>query len=109
MDDRDHGTRDGSLTFLGRRLPPAFELRLLALDPGGDRAYDAAEWRGALVVVERGEIELEALSGRCWTFRTGDVLWLVGLPLRALHNRGAEQAVLAAVRRRAATPPAAAV
>jgi hypothetical protein len=100
MDDRDDGTGDGRLTFLDRPLPAAFELRLVALDPGGDRPYDAAEWRGALVVVERGEVELEANSGRCWTFKAGSVLWLVGLPLRALHNRGAEQTVLSAVTRR---------
>jgi hypothetical protein len=46
------------LSFLGRRLPPAFELRVVAVAPGGERPYDEDEWRDALVVVERGEIEL---------------------------------------------------
>src|SRR3954469_16152693 len=101
MDDRDGtGIGAGRLTFLDRALPATFELRLVALDPGGDRPYDPAEWRGALVVVERGEVELEATSGRCWTFKAGSVLWPVALPRRALHNRGPEQTVLSAVTRR---------
>ena len=48
-------------------------------------------------MVERGEIELECLAGNRLRCGAGAVLWLVGLPLRALHNRGSETAVLAAV------------
>jgi hypothetical protein len=88
------------LSFLDRPLPPAFERRRIAVAPGRERAYDEADWRGALVVVERGEIEVEDLDGRCESFRRGDVLWLVGLPLRALHNRGLETTLLVAVSRR---------
>jgi len=75
----------------------SFELRRIAVDPGGERAYDAAEWADAVVGVERGEIVLESVEGTCWAFGPGSVLWLAGLPLRALVNRGAERAVLAAV------------
>jgi hypothetical protein len=89
-----------SISFLGRRLPPRFELRVVTVAPGHRRDYDQAEWRDALVVVERGELELECLGGSRRCFRRGDVLWLEGLPLRALHNRGPEPAVLAAVSRR---------
>jgi hypothetical protein len=86
-------------SFLGRPLPPGFRLHVVALAPGHARAYDSAEWRDALVVVERGAIELETVSdGRC-PFERGDVLWLNGLPVRALHNRGVEPAVLVAVSR----------
>jgi quercetin dioxygenase-like cupin family protein len=77
-----------------------FEVRLVAVAPGGSLAYHDAEWRDALVVVERGEIELESLSGSLRSFERGDVLWLAGLPLRALHNRGHQPAVLVAVSRR---------
>jgi quercetin dioxygenase-like cupin family protein len=97
MDDAGGPER---LSFLGRRLPPAFEMRTLALAPGGRRAYDAAEWRDALVVIERGEIELECRGGQLTRFGTGDVLWLFGLPLRTLHNRGPETALVVAVSRR---------
>jgi glyoxylate utilization-related uncharacterized protein len=79
---------------------PAFEVRELALPPGAERAYDGGEWRDALVFVERGEIELESLGGRRRRFQRGAILWLAGLSLRSLRNRGRETAVLFAVTRR---------
>jgi hypothetical protein len=88
------------VSFLGRPLPPAFALRSVAVAPGRERAFDEAEWQDALVVVERGEIELEFVGASRHTCARGDVLWLSGLPLRALHNRGTEPALLVAVRRR---------
>ena len=71
----------------------------MAVAPGRTRRYDDAEWRGALVIVEHGAIELEAGSGTLHRFARGDVLWLAGLALQALHNRGREQAVLVAITR----------
>jgi hypothetical protein len=97
MDPRPEPDR---LACLDRPLPPAFERREIALAPGRERAYDEAEWRGALVIVDRGEIELECLSGTSRRFGCGDILWLVGLPLRALHNRGSQPALIVAVSRR---------
>jgi hypothetical protein len=76
-----------------------FEIRVVDLAPGRARRYADAEWRDALVVVERGEIELEAEDHTLWRFARGDMLWLTGLPLRAVHNRGAEPARLVAVSR----------
>jgi hypothetical protein len=90
----------GRLQLLDRPLPPAFALRFVTVEPGVPRRYDEAEWRDGLVVVEHGDIELEALSGARVVFRRGDVLWLVGLPLRALHNHGREPVWLVAVSRR---------
>jgi hypothetical protein len=90
---------DERLSFRGRRLAPAFDARAVTVAPGRERAFEQAEWRDAIVVVERGEIELESLGGSRWPFGRGDVLWLVGLPLRALHNRGREPAILVAVSR----------
>ena len=91
------------LSFLGRRLPPSFERRVVVLAPDYTWVYDDAEWRGAIVVVEHGQIELECLDGSRHCFGRGDVLWLDRLPLRALHNRGHMSAVLVAVSRRAAS------
>ena len=88
------------LSFLGRRLAPGFVLRVVVVAPGAQRAYSEAEWRDAIVVVEWGEIVLEPLTGRSYCFERGDVLWLQGLALRALRNRGREPAVLVAVARR---------
>ena len=90
---------DVSLAFVEEPVPPAFRRTVTVLAAGGACAYDDEEWRDALVVVKRGEIELECLGGTRRTFRQGDILWLCGLPLRALHNRGTEPAVLVAVSR----------
>jgi hypothetical protein len=88
------------LSLLDRPLPPEFDLRLVAVAPGRVRPYSEADWRDALVVLHRGEIELECPGGRRKSFQRGDVLWLAGLPLRVLRNRGPEPALLIAVSRR---------
>jgi hypothetical protein len=67
--------------------------------PGESLPYDAADWRDALVLVRRGEISLRMSCGRSWYFQTGDVLWLAGLPIASLHNRGRRPAVLVAASR----------
>ena len=82
------------------RLVPAFDVRVVVVVPGGERAYEESEWRDALVVLESGDIDLESVGGSRHHFRSGDVLWLTGLPLRALHNYGPEPALLVAVSRR---------
>jgi hypothetical protein len=79
-----------------------FDRRVVSVPPGRARTYDEADWRDALVLVVRGEIELEARGGSRQRFARGAVLSLAGLSLRALHNRGAEPAELVAVRRRRA-------
>jgi hypothetical protein len=78
----------------------AFVLRTVVLAPGGTRTYEEAEWRDALVAIARGEVELECLSGTSYRFGRGDLLWLAGLSLRALHNPGREPSLLVAVSRR---------
>jgi quercetin dioxygenase-like cupin family protein len=95
----DHGVAD-RLSFLGRGLPPEWELRVVSVAPGGQRPYDENEWRDALVVVESGEIELECSAGGRRRFGAGSILWLFGLELRTLHNRGDEPALVVAVSRR---------
>jgi hypothetical protein len=45
-------------------------------------------------------IELETASGVCTSFVAGDLLWLVGLDLRLLRNRGPIPAVMASITRR---------
>jgi hypothetical protein len=92
------------LSLLAREPPPGFRLRVLIIAPMGTHPYRGTEWRDALVVIERGEVQLERLDGSLWTFTSGAVLWLAGLPLRALHNRREDVAVLAAVSRCRWTP-----
>jgi hypothetical protein len=82
------------------KAPPGFEFRAVAVEVGVERIYDEVEWRDALVVVTRGEIELECVGGESCRFGPGSVLCLVGLPLRALRSHGTEPALLVAVTRR---------
>ena len=51
------------LSFLATRLPSGFETRAILLAPGSTRTFVAAEWCGAIAVIERGEIHLECSSG----------------------------------------------
>jgi quercetin dioxygenase-like cupin family protein len=90
------------ITFLGRPLGPSFRARIVTIRPGGTRPYDEAEWRDALVVVECGAVVVEGHAGSRKAFGAGDVLWLTGMGVRALHNEGQENAVLIAVSRRQA-------
>jgi hypothetical protein len=97
----ESGTSDDHpLSFLVQAPPPEYELREITVPAGRSRPYDEREWEDALVVIERGEIELECASGRRWCFERGAVLWLVGLALRAIHNHRREPAVLIAISRR---------
>ena len=86
-------------------LPPAFRRRVVSIEPGGEVLYEAADWEDALVVVERGELEVEGRCGGRRRFQRGDVLWLAGLPLTILRNPGTEPAQIAAVSRRGPEDP----
>jgi hypothetical protein len=77
-----------------------FARRRVVLDPGASRPYEPAEWDDALVIVKRGEIDVECLAGGRMRFVAGDMLWLTGLPLRCLRNPGPEPVVLSAISRR---------
>jgi quercetin dioxygenase-like cupin family protein len=77
----------------------SFERRTVTVEPGCERPYDPAEWFDSLVVVQDGEVELHGHSGELARFKRGDVLWLTGLPVRALRNPGPDPAVLVAVSR----------
>jgi predicted enzyme related to lactoylglutathione lyase len=83
-----------------------FCARAVTIAPGDERPYDAAEWCDAIVSVERGELELECVSGACQRFERGSLLWLCDLPLRALRSTGRDPLLLVAVSRSdELTPP----
>jgi hypothetical protein len=88
-------------SFPGSRVPHGFRLRRIVVDCGAERAYEEKEWVDAIVVVEEGEIELECVRGSRHRFGRGDVIWLVGLPLRVLRCSGTGPAILLAVSRSA--------
>lgn len=79
---------------------PGFRRTTVRIEPGHCRPYRAVDWVDCLVVIESGEVDLEATSGVRHTCHAGDVLWLVGLPLRCLVNRGDAPVMITAIRRR---------
>ncbi len=85
---------------LPRHPGPGFRRCTVRLEPGECRPYLADAWRDCLVVVESGEVDLETTSGLRHTCRGGDVLWLAGLPIRRLVNRGRAPVLITTVRRR---------
>ena len=94
-----HPDTEASFSLLGRRVPAGMDLRLLALEPASERAYVPAEWRDALVVVEEGAIVLLARCGGRRPLPEGAVLWLAGLPLRAVANPYSARALLSVLSR----------
>ena len=76
---------------------PAFERRTLTIAPGTARPAADADWPDAIVLVSRGAVELVCAGGSVRRFACGDLIWLRGLPLRALRNRGPVDTVLVAV------------
>ncbi|HXV33299.1 MAG TPA: hypothetical protein VD769_04755 [Gaiellaceae bacterium] len=90
----------GRRLFLGSPVPPPFSARRVVLAAGEERPYDEADWADAIVLVERGEVELECSRGGRRRFESGSVLWFQGLPLRAIRCIGQDAAVLFAVSRR---------
>lgn len=95
MEDDPGGRR----SFLGRRVPLWFDHRLVKIPVGAAVAYVEDDWRGAIVVVERGVVELEALDGERHCFGDGDLIWLDGVRLRVLRNAGGQPVVLVAISR----------
>ncbi len=82
-----------------------FAQRVLTLPPGESRPYAEADWIDAIVLVATGQVEVEGVGGTRRCFERGDLLWLTGLPVRALHNCGDQPAVLVGVSRPAPVPP----
>ena len=93
MDDADR------ISFLGALCPENFQLRTLILQPGDAIDCRRADWADTLVLVERGELEIESSGGaRAW-FQEGAILMFAGLALRRLGNPGHEALVLNALSR----------
>jgi hypothetical protein len=85
--------------FLGRPVPAGFAVREVVVEPGENLGYLAEDWRGCIVSLESGAIDISSPNGVSASFIAGDILWLSGLPVSALENPGPDPAVLVAVRR----------
>jgi hypothetical protein len=82
-------------------LPGArFHRREVTVPAGARTDVVDTDWRGALVLVERGEIDLCCSRGGSRHFGTGAMLFFDGLGLVALHNPGPVDTLLVALSRR---------
>lgn len=77
---------------------------MIVIPRGGTRPFEEEEWRGSIVLIEEGEVELECVGGARGTFRRGAILWLDGLGLCRLRQRGPDPVVLVAVLRHRSDP-----
>jgi hypothetical protein len=93
MADRD------VLSFLRDRWNPECRVRTLILEPGDAVDVRPADWADALVVVERGCLQIECDSGARAVFQPGAVLALTLLELRRLRSVGTTALVVSAVSR----------
>jgi hypothetical protein len=87
------------ISFLGARCPENVRVCTVTLLPRDAIDYRSDDWAHALVVVERGELEVECCSGTRARFGEGAVLVFAGLPLCRLRNEGSEPLVLSALSR----------
>lgn len=69
--------------------------RELRIEPDDWHALAEAQWRGSLVLLEHGDVELHCVRGGSRLFRQGAVLCFDGTGVRALHNPGTVTTVLA--------------
>ena len=94
------------VSFLGRPAPAGIDLREVSIPAHSHLVYERADWAGALVVVEAGEIELEGCDGTSACFPAGSVLCFDGLALRSIRNTGGETVLLSAASRQTTREPA---
>ena len=88
------------ISLLGTDCPGSLRVRTVILQPGDTLDFVEADWASALVVVERGALEVECRSGSRARFDEGSVLSFCGLTLRRLHTAGDVPVVLSALSRR---------
>ena len=77
-----------------------FRRRVVDVAPGEELDIDTDRWRDALVVLERGEVELECAAGERVRFAAGAVLCLLP-PVCFLRNTNSRPARLITISRRA--------
>jgi hypothetical protein len=87
------------ISFLGAGCAKTFRRRIVILQPRDAIDFVASDWDATLVVVERGELEVECCSGTRAHFGDGAVLSFCGLTLRRLRNAGDGPLVLSALSR----------
>ena len=88
------------LSLLALRMPPWLERKTVTIAPGDELPEHITCWRGAIVSVEAGVIEMVGPDGELLRLGAGALLLLDGVEHVAVRNVGNEPVVLAALRRR---------
>jgi hypothetical protein len=78
---------------------PLFVARTVTVAAGCELPYERGDWADAIVLVQRGELELECLGGTRACFATGALLCFDCLPLRTMRAAGGAPAHLIAISR----------
>jgi hypothetical protein len=78
----------------------AFRRRTLTIPAQETVPYVAEHWRGAIVMIEQGSVDLCCVRGGRRRFAEGAILFMDGLALESLHNPGVDDVVLVALSRR---------
>jgi hypothetical protein len=84
-------------------LPAGFARRVLRLAPGLELDLEASGLPDAIVVVEKGEVELECRSGTRRRFGCGSMIPIARPPIAHLRSVGPGPLVLVAVSRASLT------
>ena len=82
------------------RPGPAFRRRTVTIPAQETVPYVAEQWRGAIVTIQRGSVDLCCVRGGRRRFGEGAILFMDGLALESLRNPGVDDVVLVAVSRR---------
>jgi hypothetical protein len=80
-------------------LPKGFSRRVLRVASGLELGLEPRCLHDAIVVVERGELEVECRSGTLRRFGRGSMITIARLPIAHLRSVGADPLVLVAVLR----------
>jgi hypothetical protein len=86
--------------LLRHELGPSLERWEVIVAPRSSIATRAHDWKGAIVLVAQGTVEVCCLLGGRSIFMAGDLLALSCLPVESICNSTDEPALLIAVRRR---------
>ncbi|MBA3906571.1 MAG: hypothetical protein H0X35_07800 [Pseudonocardiales bacterium] len=78
---------------------PTFRRRMVTIPAQATVPFVDGDWHGALVLIERGSVDLCCVRGGRRRFAKGAVLFFDDLGLTALHNPGVEDVVLVALSR----------
>jgi hypothetical protein len=92
---------DDNYAPIPTRPGPNFRRRTVTIPAQATVPFVEQDWLGALVLIERGAVDLCCRRGGRRRFVKGAVLFFDGLGLTALHNPGVDDVVLVALSRRA--------